>query len=179
MVTVTSAAEGRSLPLLCVLRSSATMGAAAPPQVRRLRRLARQLGIVSPVSTRPTSGGVSPAVMRKGRSRMLADAEMQQFLSAGYLAVRVDDLPAEFHENVYQKTKNLYRADDGGGVDFGNNIFPAVSELGQLFQSPSIVGTLSSILGENYCMVRLPTCIRVGIPAILLNLGFMHVDRCP
>lgn len=68
------------------------------------------------------------------------------------MIIKVDDITPELHETVYQKTKKLYRVEDGGGVDFGNNIFPAVPELGSVFKSPKISGALQSLLGNNYAM---------------------------
>ena len=119
--------------------------------VRRLRSIAVHFnGGVALVS--PASGVPPPSVAAMAKDRKLTDAQMLEFLSAGYLILPVDDLAPEFHEAIYQKTKTLYRVEDGGGVDFGNNIFPAVPELGEVFKSPSLVGAVSSVLGDNYCM---------------------------
>ena len=118
--------------------------------VRRLRGVVAHID--GTVTSSPASGVPPPYVAAKTKGRKLTDAQMLEFLSAGYLILPVDDLEPEFHERIYQKTKSLYRVEDGGGVDFGNNIFPAVPELGEVFKAPSLVGAVSSVLGENYCM---------------------------
>ena len=70
----------------------------------------------------------------------------------GYMIIPVTDLEPEFHEGIYQKAKTLHRAEEGGGVDFGNNVFPAVPDIGQVYQAPSVVGALTSVLGDDYVM---------------------------
>ena len=70
----------------------------------------------------------------------------------GYMIIPVTDLEPEFHEGIYQKAKTLHRAEEGGGVDFGNNVFPAVPDIGKIYQAPSVVGALSSVLGDDYVM---------------------------
>ena len=99
-----------------------------------------------------TSGAPPLAAIQAAVSKKFDDAKMKQFLSQGYMVVPVDDLDTDFHETIYTKAKTLYRAEDGGGVDFGNNVFPAVPDLGAIYQSPAAVGAISSVLGDNYVM---------------------------
>ena len=73
-------------------------------------------------------------------------------LAGADMIIPVADLDKDFHEGLYQKAKTLYRAEDGGGVDFGNNVFPAVPDIGQVYQAPSVVGALTSVLGDDYVM---------------------------
>ena len=89
------------------------------------------------------AGGADPL-------RLLSDEQMKNFIAAGYIILPVTDMTPMHHEVVYDKTKALYKPEDGGGVDFGNNIFPAVPELGDVFQTATIKGALTSLLGENY-----------------------------
>jgi hypothetical protein len=119
-----------------------------PATSRRLRQLTRH---VSVPLVAPAAGVPSTTVQMQAKK--LTDEQMAHFLSAGYLVVPVSEVPKEFHETIYEKTKKLYRVEEEvGGIDFGNNIFPAVPELGQIFRQPSVVGALTGVLGHNYCM---------------------------
>ena len=105
-----------------------------------------------PLRAAPVSGAPPLEALQAAISKKFDDAKMKQFLSQGYMVVPVDDLDRDFHETIYTKAKTLYRAEDGGGVDFGNNVFPAVPDLGAVYQAPAVVGAISSVLGENYVM---------------------------
>ena len=105
-----------------------------------------------PVMSVGASGAPPRAVVEAARSTKFNDAQLKQFLSQGYMIIPVTDLERDFHEGIYQKAKTLYRAEDGGGVDFGNNVFPAVPDIGEIYQAPTVVGALSSVLGDDYVM---------------------------
>ncbi len=102
------------------------------------------------------SGAPPRAVVEAARKNKFSDAQMKQFLSQGYMIIPVTDLEKDFHEGIYQKAKTLYRAEEGGGVDFGNNVFPAVPDIGKIYQAPSVVGALTSVLGDDYVMYAPP-----------------------
>ena len=103
--------------------------------MRRLRSLSSHLRPDDPPQraiSSPVSGAPPPDVLRAAADRKFSDAQMKQFLTQGYMVIPIKDVEPDFHETIYQKAKTLYRAEDGGGVDFGNNVFPAVPEIGTI-----------------------------------------------
>lgn len=106
----------------------------------------------APLAAVGASGAPPRDVVKAAVPSKFTDAQLKQFLAQGYLVIPVADLDPEFHETIYQKAKTLYRAEEGGGVDFGNNVFPAVPDIGSIYQAPSVVGALSSVLGDDYVM---------------------------
>lgn len=75
------------------------------------------------------------------------DAAMRDFLVQGYCVLKVN-LPAEFHQQVFEKTKKLL-AEEGNP---GNNILPRLPEVQQVFDDPAVKGALTSLLGPSYVM---------------------------
>lgn len=75
------------------------------------------------------------------------DETMRDFLVNGYCVLKVD-LPQEFHERIFEKTKAIL-AEDGNP---GNNILPRIPEVQQVFDNPVVVGALTSLLGPSYVM---------------------------
>ena len=112
--------------------------------------------MMTPDLNLPLPPGISPPAPGGSGRSVSGDVELTWLLAAvgtqGYMIIPVTDLETEFHEGIYQKAKTLYRAEDGGGVDFGNNVFPAVPDIGKIYQAPSVVGALSSVLGDDYVM---------------------------
>ena len=101
--------------------------------MRRLRSLSSHLRPGDgPPQRANASGAPPPDVLRAAVDRKFSDAQMKQFLTQGYMVIPIKDVEPDFHETIYQKAKTLYRAEDGGGVDFGNNVFPAVPEIGTI-----------------------------------------------
>ena len=78
---------------------------------------------------------------------LLNDAQMREFIANGFLMLKAD-FPKEFHQRIYDKTKQVL--DDGGNP--GNNVLPSVPELKQIFDHPVIDGALRSVLGSGYYM---------------------------
>ena len=75
------------------------------------------------------------------------DAAMRDFLVQGYCVLKVS-LPAEFHQQVFAKTKKIL-AEEGNP---GNNILPRLPEVQQVFDDPAVKGALTSLLGPSYVM---------------------------
>lgn len=78
---------------------------------------------------------------------LLTDAQLQHFLQHGYLTLKTQ-LPAEFHQAIYQRTEEVFAKE--GNV--GNNILPRIPELRQVFADPVLSGGLASLLGPSYIM---------------------------
>jgi hypothetical protein len=77
---------------------------------------------------------------------LLTDEQLRQFIVQGYVKLRVD-LPREVHETIYRKVDELTL--NRGHV--GNNVYPGVPELREVYEHPAVRGALASVLG--------PTCV--------------------
>jgi hypothetical protein len=75
------------------------------------------------------------------------DETMRDFMVNGYCVLKVD-LPASFHERIFEKTKEILASEGNPG----NNILPRIPEVQQVFDHPVVVGALTSVLGPNYVM---------------------------
>ena len=78
---------------------------------------------------------------------LLSDAQMRHFVVNGFVTVTTD-LPAQFHDAVYEKTVTVF--DKEGNP--GNNLLPRIPEIQQVFDDPNVIGALTSLLGEDYYM---------------------------
>lgn len=78
---------------------------------------------------------------------LLSDEQVQHFLHHGYLPLQTQ-LPAEFHQAIYQKTEEVF----GKEGNTGNNILPRIPALRRIFDDPVLSGALASLLGPNYLM---------------------------
>lgn len=75
------------------------------------------------------------------------DEQMRAFIVNGFVTIKLD-LPASLHETIYQKTEEVFEKEGNPG----NNIFPRVPELKQVFDHPRVRGAFTSILGPAYIM---------------------------
>ena len=78
---------------------------------------------------------------------LLSDAQMRHFIVNGYVTVTTD-LPAQFHDAVYEKTVSVF-AKEGNP---GNNLLPRIPEIQEVFDDRNVRGALISLLGEDYYM---------------------------
>jgi hypothetical protein len=78
---------------------------------------------------------------------LLTDAQMQHFIAHGYLVLKTT-LPAEFHQQIYQRTEEVF-AKEGNP---GNNLLPRIPQIKQVFDDPVVIGALTSVLGQAYLM---------------------------
>ena len=78
---------------------------------------------------------------------LLSDAQMRDFIVNGFVTVTTD-LPAQFHDAVYEKTVSVF--DKEGNP--GNNLLPRIPEIQKVFDDANVKGALISLLGENYYM---------------------------
>jgi hypothetical protein len=77
----------------------------------------------------------------------LCDAQVRRFITDGYLLLNAD-LPATVHEVIYRKLQQVLN--EGGNP--GNNVLPAVPEMQQILDSPTVRGALAGVLGPNYVL---------------------------
>ena len=78
---------------------------------------------------------------------LLNDAQMRHFIVNGFVTVTTE-LPAQFHEAVYEKTITVF--DKEGNP--GNNLLPRIPEIQKIFDDPNVSGALTSLLGADYYM---------------------------
>lgn len=78
---------------------------------------------------------------------LLSDAQMRDFIVNGFVTVTTE-LPAQFHDAVYEKTVSVF--DKEGNP--GNNLLPRIPEIQQVFDDPNVSGALTSLLGSDYYM---------------------------
>ena len=78
---------------------------------------------------------------------LLNDAQMQEFIVNGYVTVHAGFPPA-FHESARAQADSIFATEGNPG----NDIFPGIPELADLFAHPAVTGALTSILGPGYAM---------------------------
>ena len=81
------------------------------------------------------------------RTCLLDDATMRRFIVDGYLQVQAD-LPGAFHQRICDRIDAVLARNGNPGDD----ILPQVPEIGQVFDSPSVRGALTSLLGPDYAI---------------------------
>ena len=88
---------------------------------------------------------------------LLDDETMRQFIVNGYLQVQAE-LPASFHQRICRKIDAVL-AQEGNPGDF---LLPKVLEIQQVFDSPTVRGALTSLLGPNYAIHPHRHCHNLG-----------------
>ncbi len=80
-------------------------------------------------------------------TNLLNDAQVQQFITDGYITLRAD-YPPEFHQDIYQQIETMFEREG----NIGNNILPRIPQIQKVFDHPALKGALTSLLGEGYIM---------------------------
>ena len=75
----------------------------------------------------------------------LNDTQMAHFLAHGYATI-TPDLPDEFHTEVYAQHEEVFEREGNPG----NNLLPRIPMVRQIFEHPSVVGALKSVIGDDY-----------------------------
>jgi hypothetical protein len=81
------------------------------------------------------------------RTCLLDDAAMRRFIVDGYLQVQAD-IPAISHDRIRSRIDAVL----AGKGNPGDDILPHVPEIAQVFDSPSVRGALTSLLGPGYAI---------------------------
>ena len=79
--------------------------------------------------------------------KLLSDEQMRSYVVNGFISVKTA-LPPEFHEDVYERTDQIFRKEGNPG----NNLLPRLPEIRRVFEDPIVVGALTGLLGANYYM---------------------------
>ena len=76
---------------------------------------------------------------------LLTDAQVQAYLTNGYITVQTTHSPA-VHQNIYRQIETLFATEGNPG----NDILPKVPDLYQILRAPAVDGALQSLLGPSY-----------------------------
>lgn len=76
---------------------------------------------------------------------LLSDEQMQHFIANGYINIKTD-LPAEFHEAIFQEAEAVFENEGNPG----NNLVPRIPEIQEIFDHPTVDGALKGLVGPNY-----------------------------
>ena len=76
---------------------------------------------------------------------LLNDEQMQHFIMNGYINIKTD-LPADFHEAIFQEAEAVFEKEGNPG----NNLIPRIPEIQEIFDHPTVDGALTGLVGPNY-----------------------------
>ena len=76
---------------------------------------------------------------------LLTDAQVQAYLTNGYITVQTAHPPA-VHQNIHRQIETLFATEGNPG----NDILPKVPDLYQILRDPAVDGALQSLLGPSY-----------------------------
>ena len=76
---------------------------------------------------------------------LLTDEQMQHFIVNGYINIKTD-LPADFHEAIFQQTEAVFEKEGNPG----NNLIPRIPDIQEIFDHPVVDGALTGLVGPNY-----------------------------
>ena len=75
----------------------------------------------------------------------LNDGQMARFIAHGHVTV-TPDLPAEFHQEVFDRHQEVFDSEGNPG----NNLLPRIPQVRRVFDDPAVVGALQSVVGGDY-----------------------------
>ena len=78
-------------------------------------------------------------------TNLLTDEQMQHFIVNGYIHIKTD-LPADFHEAIFQQTEAVFEKEGNPG----NNLIPRIPDIQEIFDHPVVDGALTGLVGPNY-----------------------------
>ena len=89
---------------------------------------------------------------------LLTDEQMARFLTDGYVVLQPAELSEAYHERMFGAVASLY--DEGQRLGsktlhlehYGDNLLARLPEFAQLLECPTVVGGLTSVLGEGYAL---------------------------
>jgi len=122
-----------------------------PPHHRRLAQLRAQLGDPSAIAPVPSADS-APESVEGLPPKLLTDLQMRQFVSDGWLALPVDEMP-DLHAELHAAAQKMWEMNgEANGGSVGNNVYPALPQLQTVFDGPTVNGALTSLLGADYRM---------------------------
>lgn len=79
------------------------------------------------------------------RAFRLNDEQMARFIAHGYVTI-TPDLPRALHDDIYARHEEVFEKEGNPG----NNLLPRIPQVRQIFEHPSVVGALQSVVGDDY-----------------------------
>ena len=79
------------------------------------------------------------------KAYLLSDEQLQHFIVNGYINIKTD-LPADFHEAIFQQTEAVFEKEGNPG----NNLIPRIPDIQEIFDHPVVDGALTGLVGPNY-----------------------------
>lgn len=79
------------------------------------------------------------------KTNLLDDEQMARFIARGHVTL-TPDLPAEFHQEVFERHQEVFDSEGNPG----NNLLPRIPQVRRVFEDPAVVGALQSVVGEDY-----------------------------
>ncbi len=79
------------------------------------------------------------------KAYLLSDEQMQHFIVNGYINIKTD-LPADFHEAIFQQAEAVFEKEGNPG----NNLIPRIPDIQEIFDHPVVDGALTGLAGPNY-----------------------------
>ena len=76
---------------------------------------------------------------------LLTDAQVQAYLTNGYITVQTAPPPA-LHQSIHRQIETLFATEGNPG----NDILPKIPDLYQILRDPAVDGALQSLLGPSY-----------------------------
>ena len=81
------------------------------------------------------------------KTHLLNDEQMRHFIINGFVVVKTG-LPKGFHDEVFEKTAAVFEKEGNPG----NNLLPRIPMIQKVFDDGTVIGALTSVLGEDYYM---------------------------
>ena len=81
------------------------------------------------------------------KTYLLSDEQMRHFIINGFVVVKTA-LPKSFHDEVFEKTATVFEKEGNPG----NNLLPRIPMIQKVFDDKTVIGALTSVLGEDYYM---------------------------
>ena len=122
---------------------------------RRLLRMALELAPASlgrsesSRKQRPTTTAVAPSTTPVPAECLLTDSQVKLWIAQGYITLKVDDLPREYHEQLYSRACELHRAKVTSNMrqEFGAEL---AADSDAILRSARTRGALTSLLGPDF-----------------------------
>ena len=113
--------------------------------MERLRAVRRHLGATAPAAGCPAA---ATAPRHAAAPKLLDDAQVREFVTRGVLTLPVSELPDAFHAAIHAEAERMFDK----GIGMGNDIYPGISGLKDVLESPTVSGALTSLLGKGYAL---------------------------
>jgi hypothetical protein len=127
---------------------------------RRLLRVALQLAPHHTSSSRgrggnarrqrpTTTAAIAPSTTAVPPEFLLTENQVKLWIAQGYLVLKIDDLPHEFHEQLYSRACELHRAKTTSNMrqEFGAEL---AADSDAILRSARTRGALTSLLGPDF-----------------------------